>query len=105
MPCDAVRVIGLELKVANPDVLTRGIKAIGYEITHLSGGAMRVRTPQGSVIISDGMIKGDENVVARVAGEVKRAYAAEAVRTAARKFGWSVVNDKQVADHMTILKR
>jgi predicted mannosyl-3-phosphoglycerate phosphatase (HAD superfamily) len=106
MPCDAVRIISLELQAANRDVLRRGLEAAGWTVALAeAGGAMYLRKGWQTAVIRDGQIEAGEDVATRIAGEVKLAYSQEAVRTAARRYGWSVVADKLDTTHYQIIKR
>lgn len=104
MPCDAVRNITLDLKVANRDVLKRGLKAAGWDIYEY-GDTLIINKGRMRAEISGGRIKAEESYAKLVAGEVKQAYATEAVRTAAKQYGWSVVTDRADQYHLQIMKK
>ena len=92
MPCDTVRTVTLDLTVADNEVLLRGLKAAGFTVYEQRVG-ISARSKSGALItIANGKAsveEGDEAVV----NEVKRAYSNEAVRTAAKRFGWTTKQD------------
>lgn len=104
MPCDAVRIISLELTVAHRDVLRRGLEAAGWKVTQTED-ATYIRKNWTEAVIRDGKIEADDRIATRIAAEVKVAYSQEVVRTATRRYGWSAVVDKLDANHIQIMKR
>jgi hypothetical protein len=104
MPCDAVRTIRMDFKVANRDILLAGLKAAGFHINTSSSGVIVASKDGNYARIFGGKIEvpeGDEKVI----NEVKRAYAMETVRAAAKRFGWSLVQDRNDAQHVTVMRR
>lgn len=104
MPCDTERTITTDLRAAHPDVLTRGLAAAGFTMTLLGDGrTVRIYDPQTgrNADLSGRQLSASSEAML---SEIKRAYAGEAVRTAARKYGWAVKVDAQ-ADTFTVVRR
>lgn len=128
MPCDTERTISVDLKVADDQLLAKALAARGFYVDRLRPGTLTLRRIEAkagevnSAVISDGQIEvsagsygyiaDEQATVEKFAGEVKRAYAAEAVKTAAAKYGWSVatpgltsVAEKKNANHFQLHRR
>jgi hypothetical protein len=98
--------------VANEGVLLRALKAAGYRnISGTLATGIRAATASGAyftiangqVEMSGAYLTGRE--VEQVAASVKRAYAAEAVQTAAKKNGWSTTTNKKTGQLTLTRKR
>lgn len=103
MPCDTERTITTKLEAAHPDVLGRGLTAAGFAFTLQQDGTTISITRNGYKVatLAGGVLSGTNE---ETLGQIKRAYAGEAVRTAARKYGWAVKADAE-ADSFTIVRR
>lgn len=103
MPCDTQRTITTQLEAAHPDVLGRGLTAAGYAFKLQQDGRTISITRDGYEVarLRDGELSGRNE---QVLGDIKRAYATEAVKTAARKYGWAVKADAE-QDSYTIARR
>lgn len=108
MPCWNVKFFEMKLEAANQDLLISALSALGYEPTKFVDGSITIRPGAGiygAITIKDGKLYGSETTTGRmeeVAGKIKGAYAAEAVKVAAKRFGFSV---KQSADNKLTLKK
>lgn len=94
MPCWTVRETSVELGAADPDVLRRGLEAAGFELSMYGSALLVMRGGQIVAEIENGRAtvnRGDTDVV----NEIKRAYSAEVVKTAAKRFGYSLTTNKQ----------
>jgi hypothetical protein len=110
VPCYTERRIGVDLNVANEDVLTRALTAAGYtNIRKLANGSLTFATPSGAyativngeVVMSGSHI--ERRTVENLAAQIKVAYAKEAVATAAKK-GWSMTTSKKTGQ-MTLTRK
>jgi hypothetical protein len=86
MPCYTVRTIQQDLTVGDKDVLVRGLKAAGFTVSENANGIMATKGYEAAVI-AGGRIETTE-AGKHLINEVKRAYSNEAVRTAAKRYGW-----------------
>jgi hypothetical protein len=104
MPCFTVRTVTVDFRVANREVLVRGLTAAGFRVS-VEGETVYAYSRTGQQLILRGgkarTVEGQEAVV----NEAKRAYANEAVRTAARKFNFGVQQDARDRNHVTISRR
>ena len=101
MPCWTVQTAEVNLTNPNPEVLTRALIAAGFKVNSAeysrqfgaSFTADRFRDTV-SVRIIDGRMEvtaADRYAnLSAVSNEVKRAYSAEIIRTASKRFGWNV---------------
>ena len=105
MPCDTIREVTVELKAADKGVLLRGLAAAGFRNVQDAGHAIYAVSKRGTPVeIERGQITvraGQEYVV----NEVKRAYASEAIRTAAKRFNFNTKQDTTDANHITLNRR
>lgn len=103
MPCDAVREVTLDLEVADQDVLVDGLTAIGASVSTY-GDRIVVAHNGTYATIQGGKITVNEGREA-IANEIKRAYAAEAIRSATKRYGWAVKVDAKNPNHLRIIPR
>lgn len=95
MPCWTVRETTVDLDAADADVLKRGLEAAGFA-TSLYEEATTLILRGGRIVaeITDGKVTVNASETG-VINEIKRAYSAEVVRTAAKRFGYSLTTNKQ----------
>jgi hypothetical protein len=95
MPCWTRRTTTVELAAADPEVLRRGLLAAEFTITAESDGVLAVNSRDGrGATIARGQVRvlrGDECVI----NEIKRAYSQEVVKSAAKRFGYTITTNKQ----------
>lgn len=92
MPCYQVRTLGIDLALAD-----RGLLLTVSDALELNRrGAWITDRQLHSRTLSAGQLE-------QLAGEVKRAYAAEAVKVAAKRFGWQLTH--QSAQQFTAQRR
>lgn len=104
MPCYTIRTVSFALKGADRAVLVRGLKAAGFRVNEYEG-SIAAYTKQGiPVSISGGVISVQEGYE-HVAAQVNKAYATEAVKTAAARFGFKVTQDTRDQQHLTLNRR
>jgi hypothetical protein len=97
--------VSVELDVADQAVLVRGLKAAGFRV-NVVGNTLYAYNRQGQqVTIRGGRLRAEEGVAERLAGQVKRAYATEAVKTAAAKYGFKVTYDAKQPQHITLNRK
>ena len=96
MPCWSVQESTIELLDANSMVLQQGLGAVGFT-NHRAiyrGFTMERLSDRASVTLREGRvtvaIRGKTADLAALTSEVKRAYSAQVVLTASRRFGWTV---------------
>ena len=94
MPCWTKRTTTVALEAADFEVLKRGLLAAGFTLAEgQSGKALLVAKGERTATIVNGRVqvrRDDEDLV----NEIKRAYSREAVKTAAKRFGYTVAQDK-----------
>lgn len=101
MPCYTERTVTVALEAADIEVLGRALKGLGFtNVIERDGAWSAVTTDGDRIYIGDGTVSLRGSTVSRrsveaVAGSIKRAYAAEAVRTAAKRYGWNVKTNPQ----------
>lgn len=103
MPCYTERTVSVELNVADPAILERGLQAAGFRVIKY-GTAWEVQRAGRSATIQGGRVtvrEGGEAII----NQIKQAYAGEAVRVAAKRFGWTLTADKQDVNHLTAQRR
>lgn len=94
MPCWTVRETSVELAAADPDILRRGLEAAGFELSMYGSALLVMRGGQIVAELENGRVtvnRGDTGIV----NEIKRAYSAEVVKVAAKRFGYSLTTNKQ----------
>lgn len=99
MPCFTRREVPVEVTVAfkadNKSILIAGLTAAGFTVTRLSDkriSAVLSPATRGAIIdIEKGQVTVNEGQTYLV-NEIKRAYSVEVVKTAAKRFGWSLTN-------------
>lgn len=101
MPCWTIQKTTIKTDKMNVVLLAEGLKAAGFDVKQEQGGLLRFVRP-GSYLVhtyENGQLRmmisssGSETFDS-LASEIKRAYAAQAVRYATKKFGWRA-NEKQ----------
>lgn len=102
MPCWEVRTITVDFVAANQDVLLRGLKAAGFTVEQGTDGGLIVTKGPAVAVIANGQI---QTVVESMVNRIRRAYATEAVRTSAKRYGWIVQQDRAVADRYVVQRR
>lgn len=94
MPCFTVRTMSLQLGVANFDMLEKALRASGFQVYKQGTKTLSIVAPNGTRATIDGdeiiVRQGSEQVV----NEVKRSYSTYAVKTAAKKYGWVLKQDR-----------
>jgi hypothetical protein len=95
MPCYTVRETTVDLGAADRKILIDGLRAAGFTVVD-QGDFLDLRKNDGTsaTVRPDGRVAfyaGQERVV----NEIKRAYSAEAVRVAAKRFGYTLTTDRQ----------
>lgn len=104
MPCYTIRTMTFDLKGADQSVLVTGLKAAGFRV-RVEGSTVYANTKHGiPVVIKGGKIEVQEGFE-NVAQQVNRAYATQAVKAAAAKFGFKVTQDARSAQHLTLQRR
>ena len=88
MPCYATRLVTMELKAANAELLRDALQACGLQYHE---GAVERIIAAGRVVVPAGQ---EQKVV-----ELRKVYAEKVVRTAARRFGFQVTQrgERQLA--------
>ena len=111
MPCYTIRTIGVDLTVADAEVLLRGLERAGIAVTVDAEGAIHGTTRDGerfTITAGQVVMRGayvTEEQVAAMAGRIKDAYGVEAVKTAAKRFAFDVQFDKQDAKHFVLARK
>jgi hypothetical protein len=94
LPCWTVRETSVELDAADPEILRRGLEAAGFELSMYGTALLVMRGGQIVAEIENGRVtvnRGDTGVV----NDIKRAYSTEVVKTAAKRFGYTLTTNKQ----------
>ncbi len=89
MPCYTQREVTVELNVADVNLLTAGLKAAGFTVQTTPRGFYVTNSKGQQAHIRDGKIT-TQQTSNDIINEVKRAYSGEVVRTAAKRFGWTL---------------
>lgn len=94
MPCDSIRLTGVQLEKCDPGHMTNGLRSLGLSpwidqaaphVIHFGNGE-KIDCKTG---------KGQFGTF-RDLNEIKRAYSASIVQATAKKFGWTAQATKQV---------
>jgi len=105
MPCDSVRLNTVELdKIADHDMLEKALTARYGRVQR--NGTTYVFTAYGNrVTIRDGRAESQLSTssLQQLVGEVKQSYSSEAVKMAAKRFGWMIKPGKD-AYHFQVVK-
>jgi hypothetical protein len=103
MPCDRVYYTTVNLEVADRALLVKALEALGCRVDVItSRGMLRVNSPDGTFTLTEtGSLEGRVPVIERVAPQIRQAYAAQAVVSAAQKFGWRVTTKGPQQLHLT----
>lgn len=111
MPCYTERTISLDLNVADEGVLLRALAALGFRHIERTADRLTALTPEGWLVtIREGRADVSGSQLNRadataVVARIHQGYAREAVRTAAKRFGFALTLDRTNADHLTLAKR
>jgi hypothetical protein len=109
MPCNSRITQAVCEGNLNVDVLIGAGQSLGYEVVR-EGSAICIRDKRAGqgwhVVYSDGKLTAVDwygNIVpAEMVSKVKRAYAAQAVRIAAKRCGWSVSSSVTAPNKLTL---
>ena len=109
MPCDMVRTVTCEMQNADLSVLTKALEALGYSVRAASGARTgtgiqfsRNGEPVGSYSKSTGKLS-IRGTAGLTADRVKKEYASQAVKVAARKYGWRVESAVGANSHKKLI--
>lgn len=105
MPCNSVVLNTVELdKIADHDLLEKALKA-QYGQVYRTGTTMSFMVAGRRVTIRNGEAESDMSTGAlqKLVGDVKQAYSREAVKMAAKRFGWIIKPGKD-ANHFQVIK-
>ena len=94
MPCYTDREVTVELNVADPNLLTAGLKAAGFTVQTTPRGFYVTNSKGQQAHVRDGKITTTGSAQS-IINEIKRAYSGEVVRTAAKRFGWTLNKTSQ----------
>lgn len=102
MPCDTQRTVTLDLTVADRGVLLRALEACGLR-AHVGYDLGR----SADQIIATGEVRFtgaymSEERALELAGQLKRAYAVEAVKTAAERYGYEWASSAEAPLHLEL---
>lgn len=103
MPCDTIRQVTVELKVADKQILLLGLLASGFTTRALSEDRLTFSKglATGVIDLKAGRItiqEGNEKVI----NEIKRSYSSEVIRQSAKRFGWNL---NQTEENRYVAKR
>ena len=111
MPCDQIRLVGVELKIASFALLVEGLKADGWKVSAQTNPD-RLWASKADVSL---YFDGDEGMNLRtydprrnleeIAGTVRTAYARAAISYAAKKHGFNVSAKPGVTNKLTLKRR
>jgi hypothetical protein len=97
MPCYQVRKTTVDAQTMKPDILAEALKQAGFDASQDGAGRV-VFTKKGSYQYhwwEAGQLKISGSNAAEMVNEVKRAYSAQVVRSAAQQFGWKASEKQQ----------
>lgn len=105
MPCDTVSRSTIDMAKANPDILERALKQMGFNVTKTQTGLQFSKFGVSGTFAKDKL-----NITARQGheletNEVKRAYSVELVKTATSRFGWTMKQQKDQPNKFTVQRR
>lgn len=103
MPCDSIQTNQIDFKIVNRETLVSVLKAMGFEHIAKNGEALDFYAGGQRYQISRGQLVGYGNV-GILADKIKQAYSRQTVMQAAKRFGWSVEENK-VTGKLNITKR
>jgi hypothetical protein len=108
MPCDQIIRNSVELSIADRELLKRALEADGLTFTE-SNGVLFVTYQDAAGRTRNLQIAKDrvnlDNGEEHMADRIKRAYAVETVKTAAKKFGWQIKKTTADSRKFAVLKR
>lgn len=105
MPCDQIRLQSVDFANGNVGVLKAALEAAGYEVSHdAERNWLWFRDKSGTRAYRTGTFRNGTFTVQEGidVDEIKKEYANEAVKVAAKKFNWSV---KETAENKFRLTR
>lgn len=106
MPCDRIIRNSVELMATNRDLLKKALEAAGFtDIDLRQNGTLYAFDPKTRQVIeiSKTHVKLNQGTE-HVADTIKKHYAKEAVKTAAKKFGWQFKESKKNAWDFELIK-
>ena len=88
MPCDQIRSTSIDFSKADPDVLRAALEESGYKIYRQLGNDLWIENERGEIgTYRAGVFKIPETWDFDA---IKQQYATQAVKVAAKRFGWNV---------------
>ena len=89
MPCDSIVTIGVNLNLANRQLILAALEKLGAKYVQSEGANISFVLNNEDYELRNGKLEGYSNVQA-VADKLKVAYTREAVSMAAKRAGWNV---------------
>ncbi len=89
MPCDTKRTITTQLEAAHPEVLARALRAAGFDF-QLQADGRTINIQRNGRTVATLAGKELSGTSEDVLSAIKKAYATEAIQTAARRNGFTV---------------
>jgi hypothetical protein len=109
MPCYTISEVRAELSVADPEILLRALKAAGYQSITAEAGIIAAATPEGRLFqIRAGQVQMyglDQRAVEDEATRITKAYGAEVIRTAAKRYGFALKQNPKQPTQFTLKRR
>ena len=91
MPCDQLRTSEVDLgKISDKALLLKALGALGYQARLVGAEIVFGSSYNGGTVHADGRVTLTGAAASLEVNQIKRAYSTEAVKIAAKKFGWSV---------------
>ena len=91
MPCDTIQQFGVNLKTADAELLGKALAAEFGAVHQPANGLWTFHVDGRTVNVRDGQgVTSDARLAESLAGRINRAYAREAVKKAASRYGWAL---------------
>src|SRR6266498_1190534 len=94
MPCDSVIINRVDMPKMHPDLLTRGLKALGVTNVRTAGATVYFTLDGSDYVLQNGRLSGRDGQsaeeVGRAADRLKTAYSHQVVQATAARNGWTL---------------
>jgi hypothetical protein len=92
VPCDQINIVSVALTAADERILHDALEA-SQDIRAYAGGFLYKGYEPFKIV--NGKVEADDRVAVDIANAVNRAYSAQVVKVAAKRYGWAIKTNTQ----------
>lgn len=110
MPCYTIKEISTNLAASNKELLIKALERANYSIMFQDDETITARNARHTITIEDGMITvsgADANAtsIQEIASRIKASYATEVVNYAAKRYGFTRIQEKNNPAKSTLKRK